>query len=656
MKRKIFIVAAIIFSSRLLAQNIQKNEEDSSGQILDEVAITANKYPKKQNETGKVITIINRAQLERSSGKTLGEILNSTAGTTIIGANNNLGTNQTASIRGSSSGNVLILVDGIPVNDPSTNNNYFDLNFFAADQIERIEILKGGQSTLYGSDAVAGVINIITKKNVEKKFVLNAGVSAGSYNTFKENIGVGGNTKKINYSLQYTHLASDGFSAAYDSTGVKNFANNSFYQHLLSSNAIFKFSSKLQAKISGSYSYYKTWLDAAAFTDEKDYTVENKNLQGGIGLTYNENNGSLHFNYFFNYVSRDYLDDSVYRSNPYVIYSKSTYIGRTHFAEFYANRNLKNWEMLAGIDFRGNSTFQQYFSTGLFGPYSPPLLNKKMSQFSAYSSLVYKRKNGFSAEAGGRWNHHSEYGNNFTYTFNPSYLINNKAKIFLNLYSAFKTPTLYQLFDPLYGNNNLKPEQGKISEAGIKIFPSKKLNIRAVGFYRLSKNVIEFIITDLNSFTSQYQNISKQKNYGVEIEVSYSIKNWTFNGNYAYTDGSTVSHYDGTGFPLGKDTTYNNLYRIPKNVLNITMGYQAIKNLFVSASFKAVGKRLEAVYGSAPAELKSYYTIDVYGEYKLKSKWKIFTDLKNITNQKYFDILGYNSKRFNFTAGVNFNL
>ncbi|HYM93558.1 MAG TPA: TonB-dependent receptor plug domain-containing protein, partial [Chitinophagaceae bacterium] len=178
MKKKIFIVAAVLISSRTFAQ------QDTAGKTLDEIIFTANKYPEKQSETGKVITVINQQQLEKSKGKTLGEILNTVAGVIIPGADNNPGTNLTVNIRGASAGNALILIDGVPLNDPSVIDNYFDLNFFAVDQIERIEILKGGQSTLYGSDAVAGVINIITRKPGSKKFNINASATYGSYNTF----------------------------------------------------------------------------------------------------------------------------------------------------------------------------------------------------------------------------------------------------------------------------------------------------------------------------------------------------------------------------------------------------------------------------------------------------------------------------------------
>ncbi len=202
MKKKFFVVAAVIISSQLctasrgLAQQLAPTLREDTTKLLNEVVLTSNKYPKKQSETGKVVTVITRQQLEKSSGKTLGEVLNTTVGTTIIGANNNLGTNQTVSIRGASAGNVLILVDGVPVNDPSVITNYFDLNFFTIDQIERIEILKGGQSVLYGSDAVAGVINIISKKAGGKPCNLSAGITSGSYDTWKENVGLNGTAKK----------------------------------------------------------------------------------------------------------------------------------------------------------------------------------------------------------------------------------------------------------------------------------------------------------------------------------------------------------------------------------------------------------------------------------------------------------------------------
>jgi len=459
----------------------------------------------------------------------------------------------------------------------------------------------------------------------------------------------------MNYSVGYTHLSSKGFSNAYDSTDKAGFDKDGIDQHAVNGNILFKLGNKVQAKLFSSYSYYKADLDASAFTDEKDYTVKNDNAQGGAGLVFNHSSGSLHFNYLFNYVSRNYLDDSTYKSSLYTDYSKSLYIGRTHFAELYNNWKWTNWELLAGVDYRYTNTFQRYFSTGSFGPYEPTPLNEKASQVSPYASVIYKTGTGLNIEAGGRWNNHSVYGNNFTYTINPSFLINNKVKVFANLYSAYKVPTLYQLYDESAGNKDLKPEKGTIGEAGTEIFANKSFRFRIVGFYRKTKDAILYTYNP-NTFESLYRNVSEQKNYGTELEANYTAGKFSVAANYTYTDGKTKTAFDGTGSGLGKDTSYYNLYRIPKNAFNLTIGVQATKAFFISALLHAIDKREEFIYGATPETLKGYATIDLYTEYKFGKKLTAFADFRNITNKKYFDWLGYNTRKFNFMAGVNFRL
>lgn len=647
MKKHFFVLAAVIISNQLIAQ-------DTARLQLDEVVVTANKYEQKQSTTGKVLNIISRQQLERSGGKTLCEVLNTLPGLTMIGANNVLGTNQNISIRGASAGNVLLLIDGIPVNDPSAITNYYDLNFINIDQVERIEVLKGGQSTLYGSDAVAGVINVILKK-ADKKITVFGGVTGGSYNTLKESIGFGSQQKNTHFSINYTHQSSDGFSAATDKNKVGGFDNDGFKQHALNGRFEFSPAKNLKINFTGTYNNYFADLDAAAFTDEKDYTVKNDNKQLGASAVYTLKKTTIHLNYNFNHVIRRYNDDSLYQSSPYSKFARSSYTGRTQFAELYGNWKINNFELLIGADYRWNNTDQWYWSTGAFGPYAPPALHAEMKQVSPYLTLAYNQDNGFGAEIGGRYNDHSVYGNNVSFNFNPFFVIKDKAKLFANIYSAFKTPTLYQLYDQSIGNSSLTPEKSTVAEAGVKFLSLKKLNARVVGFYRQAKDAILYTFNP-STFAGKYLNASKQTNYGIELEGGFAHKKVSITANYTYTNGKTTAAFDGTGAPLSKDTTYYNLYRIPKHTIHIDFGVQATPTIYCSIKSRSASKREEYVYGAAAETLKAYVVFDVYGEYKMGKETRLFLEINNIAGNKYVDILGYNNRGFNFNTGINFRL
>jgi vitamin B12 transporter len=278
-----------------------------------------------------------------------------------------------------------------------------------------------------------------------------------------------------------------------------------------------------------------------------------------------------------------------------------------------------------------------------------------MWQLSPYASVILKNDEGLSVEAGLRWNHHSEYGNNFTYTFNPSYLINNKLKIFGNLYSAFKTPTLYQLFDPFSGNKNLEAERSVIVEGGAEYFFQPNFRARLVYFRRDTRDAIQFLLIDPGFFVYQYRNVNRQKSQGVEWETSYRSGRWEFGADYCFVSGKTTSGYDEAGNRRIKDTSYNNLYRVPKHAINFSVGMHT-RGFFVKIQARTVSKRLEPVYAAAPKTLNGYYTMDFHIDYHVSKKWMVYLDLNNITNQRYFDIMGYNSRRFNFMTGISINL
>jgi vitamin B12 transporter len=642
MRKKFLLVTAVILSSQLYAQQ-------DSAKNLDEVVVTANKIPQLQSTTGKVITVINKTQIEESSGKSLTQLLNEQAGITINGALNNAGTNQSVYLRGANSGRTLILLDGIPVYDPSLINNEFDLNLFSLNNVESIEICRGPQSTLYGSDAVAGVINIITvKKDVTKPFNANATVSAGSYNTFKTNLQVFGKAGKLNYTARYANLHTKGFSSAYDSTRRNGFDNDKYNGDVWNAALQYQVTSALSFRTFFQQSNYKTSIDAGPFIDEKDYTIENKSKIAGAGFKYNKGSINLTGNYQYSDITRLYVNDSIDKPG-FTKYSTDNNYGKNQFVELYANMGLgSGFSLLQGADYRFSNMNEQYFSLSSFGPYSDAIKDSVQSQASLYTSLFYTAlEEKINIELGGRLNVHSRYGSNYTYTFNPSFNINKNWRAFASIATGFKAPSLYQLYSS-YGKLDLKPERSKNFEIGVQQ-THQKIRNRLVYFYRDIKDGIDF---DNNAF--QYFNINRQKVSGLELEtVIEPVKNLTLSLNYTFlkTDENSQSRV------TFKDTAYNHLLRRPKHNFNITAGYQFKNGLFISASGKYVSKRWDAGgYQQADIALDSYFLLGAYAEYKLKNYVKFFADAQNLTNKKFFDVRGYNSIPFIFNGGVSFSL
>ena len=630
----------------------QESGDTTNKKQLDEVVVTATKYPVKQSLTGKVLDVITRDQLDKNEGRQLTEILNEQAGVVIIGSQNTLGSVQDVYIQGAPTGTTLILIDGIPAYDPSGTTTNFDLNLINTDEIERVEIVKGSQSTLYGSDAMAGVINIITKKGSGKPFNVSVGASGGSYNTFKGTAGIDGKFGNTAYNVQYTRLRSDGFSDAYDSTGKANFDKDGFNEDIVLANVSQRVTDALQLRGNFQYSHYDHALDAGAYLDDPNYTSFSKNTQAGIGADYKLRTAMIHFNYNYNSVTRNYLDDSAMEIAQGGSFSQSGFTGQSHFSELYTNVPLcRHVDLLAGLDYRNQRInesdvyLSQYYSdSSAVGTDSA-----RVRQSAGYVSLLLKDVGGFSLGAGGRYNSFNKYGNVVTYSIDPSYVIDDRVKLFANLSSGFSAPTLYQLFSPYrdpYGE--LKPEKTESVEAGVQ-YSRRYFNARGVFFQRHTTDEIIFTYdaTYPNGF---YINQDRQNDHGFEVEAAGQAGHWSFSANYTYTTGKGIT------LSNGKDSSFYNLYRQPKDLLNLKAGWQATPGLYLSLSLRTVGKRIESVYGGAPIGIPSYYTLNGYAEYKMAKAWKFFVDLENLTDQQYFDIPGFNSKRFNFMAGIRFHL
>ncbi|GAC1438135.1 MAG: siderophore enterobactin receptor PfeA [Sediminibacterium sp.] len=644
MSKTLTLLTALLAGSTLSAQ-----KDSVRTRQLDEVVVTASRADLKQSQTGKVVTVIDQQMIRNSIGRSLSELLNTQAGFFINGSNNALGTNQDVYFRGAGSGSMLVVIDGTPVFDPSLSNNSFDLNSIALDQVEKIEILKGGQSTLWGSDAVAGVIQIFLKKGDRKKAAVNASAAYGSYHTFRGGLGIGGTVKDLDYLVQYSHTKTAGFATAYDSTGTNNFKKDGFEQNALLAELNYKINTNLTAKAFGNFSTYNNDLAGGAFLDEKDYTAKNNNTLSGLSFHYRKHDFTWNLAGSYQQVKRTFVNDSGYVSSPYSKYFSGRYIGNTTTLETFGNKKFnKNIQLIAGLQYIHQNSDQSYFSTGIFGPYKSALGKDSavINQASLYGSLLLTDLGGFNFEAGGRINKHSIYGTNATYTINPSFNIDENAKLFINISSAYKIPSLYQLYSE-YGNKGLRPEKSVTYELGLQTQSSdRKIALRFVAFKRDTRDLIIFY-TDPVTYNSQYINRDEQHDYGFEVESNTQLAafgNWS--NNFSFVDGQGVQNKVKTA----------NLYRRPKFTFNSALTLQPCAALTVIPSFKYVGSRLKGPYDAGPAEQPHYYTIDLFAGYSISRQVRLFADFRNITDQQYFDIVGYNSRRFNMMAGITVKL
>ncbi|WP_160714387.1 TonB-dependent receptor plug domain-containing protein [Chitinophaga solisilvae] len=648
MKFNIYTFSLLLFARAATAQ-----DSISQRSQLSEVTVTAAKVPMKAGETGKIVTVLSREYLDKQGGKSISQVLNEQAGMVVNGASNNRGSIQEVYMRGAPNGNVLILVDGMPVSDASQIANTFDLNFISPDQIERIEILRGSQSTLYGSNAVTGVINIITRKTGDKKLGASLNAGYGSYNSAAGNVNVYGNVRSFSWQAGYKQEYSDGQSDAYDKTGSGGFDKDGFRQQTAFAKLGLQATSRWNLQYLFNWSNYFHDLDVMPYTDEKDYTGKYKYLLNSFSSEYKFKTGSWHVLYSYQHTNRKQINDSSWISPVgFGKYDDTRLISGIHQAETYVNWHISRVVQLVGGGAFSYTRMQQdnlnvgnYDGAEAVLSYLSPD-SSHTSQTSVYASVLLHNLGGFNLEAGGRLNHHSLYGNNQTFSFNPSYLINNRHKIFINISSAYRVPSLYQLYTAGYGNRNLKPESTVSYETGYQAtLAGNALNIRVAGFARKTRDLIVFISDTLPPYGG-YDNAYRQRAYGGEAEAAWHItKGLDLTVNYSYTDGKITKLQD------GKDTSYYNLLRIPKHAVNATLGYQVTRALYTSATLKYTGERYD---NSQP--MGDYYTIDLYGEYKFGNLLKIFAGFRNITDYQYFDILGYNSRRFNFNTGIVVNL
>jgi len=484
-------------------------------------------------------------------------------------------------------------------------------------------------------------------------------MSYGSYRSFNGMAAISGTTKKWNYNIQYAIQSTGGINeAAGKSTVLQRTDKDGFSRNPFNGSVGFTPINSIRLQAYFRYNRVKTDYDQGAFTDELDLRNRSENIQAGMKNEFRLGKAMINLLYNYSTIRRIYIDDSVESRNGFAIYSKGDYRAKEHFADAFLVLPLTGWlKLTSGIDFRSSSSDQSYQSISIYGPYKSELGRDSLhqNQLGIYAALAANLKNGFNAELGGRYNQHSGYGSNFVFNFNPSYVWKEQWKVFANLSSGFRSPSLYQLYSE-YGNQKLDPEKALSIESGLQYFTrNKMLNARATYFNRKVKDAI-FFYTDPVTYQSLYINQDRQHDQGVELELNVKpVKPVDVKLFYTYVDGKITTRQN------GKDTSYFNLTRRPRSSFGLQVYYQVTKALSVNSGLVVTGERTDITYDAffnpVTVKLKGYALWNFYTSYSmLKGKLSVFGDLRNITHTKFTEVYGFNTLGFNGTIGLRCNL
>ena len=642
MKKNTFIltVCAVFMAQNLALAQEQQTEEKV--ERLDEVVLSDTKFELKKENSGKVIYKITKRNIQQNAGKTVIDLLDNIAGIEMNGNNNVAGSNIGIYVRGGRNRQVAIAIDGVLVNNPTGIAASFNLNLIDINQIESIEILKGSSSTLYGSGAATGVINIKLKKAEKSPFNMDYSASVGTNNSqrtssnslenLEQNIALNGSLNKFNYLASFSLRKEDGLSAANDKNSPTPFEADAF----LSENALLKLgyevSDDLNFGVFGNYNTYDYDYDGGAYFDSSINNGTESNLQIGFTSDFNYKNGNLKATFSTSDLDREF--DSFNGFSGTIDHYE--YKGTSFFAEAINKYDFSNHSsFILGVNYQ---EFDNQTNTP-FGDIDKEVAN--FSTFDPFASYVYTNENGLNLNVGARLNNHSEYGSHLVYHVNPSYNLISNAKTNLKVLGSYSTafiaPSTYQLFS-FYGNPDLEPEENATAEIGLDYSNNSWLNGSLVFFNRDEENAI--ILPDFIT----YQNADYMVN-AKGVETTVNIKPVDFlnlNLNYTFTEKSADVDY------------------IPKHKFVAGVGITPFKKAFININYKNVGERTYFdQWGSfgAPGEdviLDAYNIVDLGMNYTF-NHLTLFALLSNAFNEDYEDVLGYSTKGRNIKMGLRLN-
>tara|TARA_B100000767_G_scaffold275599_1_gene313620 strand:- start:1116 stop:2954 length:1839 start_codon:yes stop_codon:yes gene_type:complete len=591
----------------------QEESTTVSETFLEEVVVVDSRFEIKRSQSGKTVIKISEKEVKNFRGRSLAELLQTYGGINVTGNRSTAGQNLGLSIRGGRNNQVLILVDGVRISDPSRIENDFDLNFLNLTDIVSIEIVKGAASTLYGSSASTGVVNITTKRT-NKALKINLGTVVGNQNapntsfdklSYLSNFAtISEAINKFQYKLNIANQRINGLSSVKVGTEVDRFTRFNFGLQLGRDGKNFDWN--LVYSKDNIVSDY----DNAFPVEDADFVFTTDLERFSWSSTYSHQYGSLQAVVGLQNTDRKYEDN-------YPRFSEATNLAIDIFNKLIIKDRF--YTILGYAHQR--SSFEGVPSN---------------SQNDVYFNLVYLSPEGINFNAGSRINNHQVYGSHLTFSINPSYSFllsnENRLKIISSFSSAFIPPSLYQLYDSFSGNTDLEPEKNTTLEFGFEW--SNKDDARAsLLFFKRTEDPT--LIYDYATY--KYANSNERISYG---GLEFDYKNKLFDAvdirlNYTYNE-----------------TTKGNLIYLPKQVFGMVLDYDLNHSTHLNTSFQHIGTR-SSLGGS---KLEAYTLVDFKINHIFRNKkLSAFFILANVMDTEFVEIENYSTQGRSFRLGLNFS-
>lgn len=628
------LAAMVCLSAIFLAVMVPAGAETSED--LGEIVVTAMRSPESADKVGNTISVLTEAQIKESQHIDLNELLATTPGVT-FSRNGGPGTPTSFNIRGADADHTVILIDGVQMVDPSTTAGNVDFGNLIVGDITDIEILRGAQSTLYGSQAIGGVINIQTAPTPEGLGGVLQG-EKGSLDSGLIQAAIGDKIDKWAFRVAGSYYATDSVSTFDRQYG--GLGSDPYHNAVLSGRTTYDFTHDIQLDVRGYYTNSSVDYDGYP---PPDYVFGNQLNYETVRQYFGY--AGLNFSFFDNrwknklYVDHMFTDRADYLPSDTVTIQNDHYSGTNTRVNYQGNLAIApGYDAVFGL--------QQEKSVMDSTPNVPAEANT--DENTAYAQLQGEVVKGLTLTAGERFDHYDVFGKHSTGQVAAAWVLPTTTILRASWGQGFKAPSLYQLYSP-YGNLNLQPERSHDWDAGIEQrFWDGRVKATATVFDTYFTNLIFFescpgspLCAEPGKDQGYYANVGKARSRGVELEASFK---WT-------DDLSIVANY--TRVKTTDETPDSSTHGLPEfnrpgSAANLTASYTWPFKLTTSIAARYSGSSLTEnfnVYPTANLNLGGYTLVNFRASYSVNDHLDIYGRVDNLTNKIYETIYEYGTWR-----------